>query len=57
MVRMADERDYYEVLGLKKGASDDEIKKAFKKTGGLYIIKPETDRRNRIYDDVKRHWN
>ena len=29
---MADEkRDYYEVLGLQKGASEDEIKKAFKK--------------------------
>ena len=36
MVRMADERDYYEVLGLKKGASDDEIKKAFKKMARQY---------------------
>ena len=26
-----DKRDYYEVLGLQKGASEDEIKKAFKK--------------------------
>ena len=28
---MADKRDYYDVLGIQKGASDDEIKKAFKK--------------------------
>ncbi|MDE5946494.1 MAG: molecular chaperone DnaJ [Oscillospiraceae bacterium] len=28
---MADKRDYYEVLGIQKGASEDEIKKAFKK--------------------------
>ena len=28
---MADKRDYYEALGLTKGASEDEIKKAFRK--------------------------
>jgi molecular chaperone DnaJ len=33
---MADKRDYYEVLGLKKGASDDEIKKSFRKLAKQY---------------------
>ena len=28
---MADKRDYYEVLGLSKGATDDQIKKAYRK--------------------------
>lgn len=33
---MAEKRDYYEVLGLKKGASDEEIKKAFRKMAMKY---------------------
>ena len=33
---MAEKRDYYEVLGLQKDASEDEIKKAFRQLAKKY---------------------
>ncbi len=33
---MAEKRDYYEVLGIRKGASEDEIKKAYRKMAKQY---------------------
>ena len=33
---MANKRDYYEVLGLSKGASEDDIKKAYRKLAKKY---------------------
>ncbi|MDD4327669.1 MAG: DnaJ domain-containing protein, partial [Eubacteriales bacterium] len=33
---MAEKRDYYEVLGVQKSASEDDIKKAFRKVAKKY---------------------
>lgn len=48
---MAQKRDYYEVLGLSKGASDDEIKKAYKKLARKYH--PDVNKESDAEDKFK----
>ena len=61
---MAEKRDYYEVLGLQKGASEDEIKKAFRQLAKKYrneleLIREKDTFRSTIqiyFDDTEQYY-
>ena len=48
---MASKRDYYKVLGISKGATDDEIKKAYRKLAKQYH--PDTNQDNKKESEKK----
>ena len=50
---MAEKRDYYEVLGVNKNATDDELKKAFRKLAKKYHPDANPDNRKEAEEKFK----
>ena len=54
MKYMAEKRDFYEVLGVNKGSTDDEIKKAYRKLAKKYHpdLNPDDDTAEQKFKEV-----